>query len=61
MNDMKIFVCVLMIYVCINSGEIHIVGFFGGFLCMIPYGCIFLCIVAWDCRQNGVTRGGVFG
>ena len=35
--------------------------FLGGFLCTSAYGCMFARIVLWDCRQNGVTPGGIFG
>ena len=55
MKDVTKCVCLLMIDVCINSSEIHIAGFLGGFLCMSESGCIFICIVVWDCRQIGVT------
>ena len=33
---------------------------FLAFLCTSAYGFIFLCIVVWDCRQNGVIWGGIF-
>ena len=55
------YVCFLMIDVCINSSEIHLVRFLGGILCMSAYGCIFVCIVVWDCIQNGVIWGGLLG
>ena len=55
MKDVTKCVCVLMINVCKNSNESHTEGFLGGILCMSVYGCIFVCIVVQDCRQNGVT------
>ena len=54
-------VCALMKDVCITSSEIHMAVFLGGVLCASEYGCIFVCIAVWDCRQNGVTWGGIFG
>ena len=61
MKVVETFVCLLMIGVCINSSESHMAGFIGGFLCTSTYGCILVCIVVLDCRQNGVTWGGIFG
>ena len=55
MKDVTKYVCVMMIDVCINSSESHMAGFIGGFLCTSTYGCILVCIVVLDCRQNGVT------
>ena len=61
MKDVTKCVCMLMIDVCINVSESHMAGFLGGFLCTRTHGCIFICIVVWDCRHNGLTRGGILG
>ena len=37
--------CVLMIDICTNYSESHMVGFIVGILCKSAYGCIFVCIV----------------
>ena len=50
MKDMKTFMSVLMIEVCIDISESHIAGFLGGFLCTSVYGCVFVCIFVWDRR-----------
>ena len=61
MKDVKKCVCLLMVDVCINSSEIHMTGFLGGFFCTSAHRYISLSIVVWDCRQNIVTWGGIFG
>ena len=60
MNVVKNCLFVLMIDVCKISTERHMFGFYGGFLCTIARGCIFVCITVWDCRRNWVTRGWTF-
>ena len=45
MKDVTICVCVLMIGVCINCSESHMVVFIGRFFCTSAYGCIFVCII----------------
>ena len=59
-KDVKKYVCVLIIDVCINCSESHIAGFIGRLLCTSTYGCIFTCLVLRYCRQNRVTWGRIF-
>ena len=44
-NDVKKYVCVLMIYVCIKCSESHMAGFLVVILCKSAYRCILVCIV----------------
>ena len=44
--------CMMMIDKCKNSSECHMEGFLIGFLYISACGCIFVCIIVWDCRRN---------
>ena len=61
MNFVKKCLCMLIIYICKNSSERHMVGFLGEFLCTSSCGCIYICITVWDCRWNWVIWGRLLG
>ena len=59
MNNVTKCVCMLMIDICINCSGGHTAGSIGRIVCTSDYGCVFVCIVVWDCIHNRVTRGGL--
>ena len=60
MNVVTNNLCVLMIEVCKNSSESHMVVFQGGFWCTNACGFIVVCIIVWECRWNWVAWGRIF-
>ena len=40
------------------SNEKHYVVLYGGILCTSAFGCIFVCIIVWDCRRYWIRCGG---
>ena len=52
MNVVTKLFCVLLVDVHKDSSERHMVCFLDGFLFTGVCGCIFVCMIIWDCRQN---------
>ena len=60
MNVVTKYLCMLMIDVCKNSSERHMADLMGGILCTSACGCIFVCMIVWDCRRNLIICDGIF-